>query len=639
MSTRSVVIGTAGHIDHGKSALVRALTGIDPDRLKEERERGITIDLGFAHVEAGGTSLSFVDVPGHERFVKNMLAGAGGIDLVMLVVAADESVMPQTREHFDICRLLRVPAGVIVLTKSDVADAEMQDLAALEVRELTAGSFLEDAPLVRVSARTGAGLGALMSALVEQSARAPSRPVERPARLPIDRVFTVKGFGTVVTGTLIAGRIEEGDELAVLPGHLTVTARGLHVHGASRGGAVAGERVAVNLGGVDVSDLSRGDTLCAAGTIESTRRLDAAIDLLPGAGPLRHGSRVRFHQGTTELMARIAVAGPRRGDAPAGEIPAGGAAYVRVRLEAPAALTRGDRFIMRSYSPAVTIAGGVVLDPQPPRGAVRTAAGLRRFRALDVEPADESRVVTALVDERGAAGLPLAALSSRVGLSVSSAAALVERLCAGGTVVRVDDSLVAVHVLGGLSDALVAAIRKHHLDHALADGLPREEARERIFQRAAPAVFEHVLAALVADRRVVARERLALAGHQVSLTHEEAAAFDAIERLFKAAGLAPPDVPSTALKAQVQPDVADRMAQLLVRRNRLVRIEGMLFHVEVLDELKRAVRAMKAAGVAGVDIGTFKDRYGLSRKYAIPLLEYLDRERVTRRAGAGRVIL
>ena len=637
--SRSLVIGTAGHIDHGKSALVRALTGIDPDRLKEEQARGITIDLGFAHLEAKNTSLSFVDVPGHERFVKNMLAGVGGIDLVLLVVAADESVMPQTREHFDICRLLRVPAGLIVLTKIDAADEDMQELAALEVREMTAGSFLEDAPILKVSARTGEGLDALAAALVEHSVRTPPRAVDRPTRLPIDRVFTVKGFGTVVTGTLVAGRLGEGEQLTVLPRNLPVTVRGLHVHGAPRTDAVAGERVAVNLGGVDVADLSRGDTLGAAGSIETTRRLDALIELLPGAGPLRHGTRVRFHQGTTELIGRIAVAGPRYGDAPAGEIAAGGAAYARVRLEAAVVLTRGDRFILRSYSPAATIAGGVVLDPQPPRGAMRTASGLRRFRALDVEPADESRVVTALVEERGAAGLPSATLVSRLGLSGMAAGTLIDRLRGGGAVVRVGDSLLAPGALARLSELLLAAVRQHHVDHPLADGLPREEARERVFARAGQAVFEHVLDALVADGRIVARERLALAGHQVSLTQEEERAFAAIEELLKAAALAPPDLPAIALKAKVQPDVADRMAKLLVRRHRLVRVDSLLFHVDVLEELKRTVRAMKEAGETGVDIGTFKDRYGLSRKYAIPLLEYLDRERVTRRAGAGRVIL
>jgi selenocysteine-specific elongation factor len=655
MSGRSVVVGTAGHIDHGKSALVRALTGIDPDRLKEERERGITIDLGFAHREVGDTTLSFVDVPGHERFVKNMLAGAGGIDLVMLVVAADESVMPQTREHFDICRLLDVRAGLIVLTKCDIADSDMQDLATLEVRELTAASFLAAAPIVRVSSTTGAGLADLTSALVQLSVMARRRPIDRPARLPIDRVFTVKGFGTVATGTLVAGRLAEGTEVAVLPRGSTVAVRGLHVHGAARREVAAGERVAVNLGGVEVSDVSRGDTLCSPGSIETTRRVDATIELLSSSRPLRHGARVRFHQGTTEVLGRVSVVGSLEdggetlgssdargaslGEQQAGVVPSGAAAYARLKLEGPVVLTRGDRFIIRSYSPAVTIGGGVVLDPQPPRSAVRTEAGLRRFKALDLSLASRSRVVETLVGEQGASGLRRDALITRVGLSRTEADEIVACLCAAGSVVCIEALLLTQSTLDRLSEALYAAIQQHHTVHPLADGIPREEARERIFRRAAPAVFGHVLSRLVDAGRIIARERLALAGHQVSLSDEEMAALDVIEGLVKAARFAPPDISAAAPQAHLQADVADRMAKLLVRRNRLVRLEGMLFHTDVLEDLKKEVRAMRAAGIERIDVGTFKDRYGVSRKYAIPLLEYLDRERVTRRAGASRLIL
>jgi selenocysteine-specific elongation factor len=652
MNDRSVIVGTAGHIDHGKSALVRALTGTDPDRLKEERERGITIDLGFAYLEVAGTTLSFVDVPGHERFVKNMLAGAGGIDLVMLVVAADESVMPQTREHFDICRLLDLHGGLVVLTKCDVADAEMQDLATLEVRELTAGSFLESAPIVRVSSTTGVGLDELRSALVQLSSAARRRPVDRPVRLPIDRVFTVKGFGTVVTGTLVAGRLGEGAELLVLPGGKTVTARGLHVHGERRAEAVAGQRVAVNLGGIEVAELSRGDSLCTAGSIELSRRFDAAVDLLATSRPLRHGARVRFHQGTTEILGRMSVAGAIQkagtlassrdagGAGPSmSEVAPGSSAYVRVRLEAPAVLTRGDRFIIRSYSPTATIGGGVVLDPRPPRGAVRSEAARRRFQALDWNQAEPYGAVQAQITEQREAGVPRQALISRFGLSAAQADDLVDRLCAGGEVACIEDSLVARKAVEQLSGALCDALRQHHSDNPLVDGLPREEARERLFRRAAPGVFEHVLARLVADEKIVSRERLALAGHRIVLSKDEASTLEAIERLFKTARLAPPDLAVAAPEARLQVDVAERMAKLLVRQSRLMRLDGMLFHIEVLEELKNDVRAMKAAGVERIDIGTFKDRYGLSRKYAIPLLEYLDRERVTRRAGAGRVIL
>ena len=304
---RSIVIGTAGHIDHGKSALVKALTGTDPDRLKEEKARGITIDLGFAHAAIGDFDVAFVDVPGHERFVKNMLAGIGGIDAVLLVIAADESVMPQTREHFAICRLLQIRAGVIALTKADLVDADTLELARLEARELVAGSAIADAPIVAVSSKTGDGLDALRAALEDIARSVPTHATDGPPRLPIDRVFSMRGFGTVVTGTLTSGVLNVDEELVVEPSDRRVKVRGIQVHGAPQPSASAGRRVAVNLGGVDVEDLSRGDTLTRDGAYETTRRFDAVIDLLPDAKALRHGARVRFHNGTTELLARVSL--------------------------------------------------------------------------------------------------------------------------------------------------------------------------------------------------------------------------------------------------------------------------------------------------------------------------------------------
>ena len=306
---RSVVIGTAGHIDHGKSTLVRALTGIDPDRLQEEKARGITIDLGFAHAELDGVRLAFVDVPGHERFVKNMLAGVTGIDAVALVVAADESVMPQTREHFDICRLLDVRHGLVVLTKADLVDQDTLELATLEVRELVRGSFLEHQPIVPVSAVDGRGLEHLRGALLTMANALPVRPGAGIARLPVDRAFSVKGFGTVVTGTLVAGQVRVDDELVLVPEARRVKVRGLQAHGETLTSADAGRRLAVNLSGVDLADVRRGDTLTRSGAMVETRIVDAALQLLETAKPLRHGARVRVHAGTSELLGRVAVSG------------------------------------------------------------------------------------------------------------------------------------------------------------------------------------------------------------------------------------------------------------------------------------------------------------------------------------------
>ena len=637
---RSIVVGTAGHIDHGKSALVRALTGTDPDRLKEEKARGITIDLGFAHLESDGIGFAFVDVPGHERFVKNMLAGAGGVDAVMLIVAADESVMPQTREHFQICRLLRVPAGVIVLTKSDLADAETRELARMEVRELVAGSFLADAPVVEVSSKTGAGLDELRGVLAGIARRVPERTSDGPARLPIDRVFSVKGFGTVVTGTLVSGALHAEREVQVLPRDVRAKVRGLQVHGEGAATAAAGRRVAVNLGGVDVADLTRGDTLCTPGAFEPTRRFDAVIDLLEDAKPLKHGARIRFHHGTTELLGRVAIGAARGGAEGTSVVAAGASAYVRVRLEAAAVLTRGDRFILRAYSPSITVGGGVVLDPHPPRTGIRTGAGIARFKALDVDAIAVDGAVRAFIAERQGAGLPRTALVSRAGLSPARAEESVQRMGASKAAVVVGDLLVDPAAIENLSSRLLATLKAHHAAQPLSDGLPREEARERIFGRADPAVFEHVLAALVTARRIVSRDRLALAGHQLSLSPEEAQAQSSLERVYKDAGLAPPDLKTAAATAGIAPAIADRMGALLVRQKTLIKIDVLLFHAAALAGLKSDVKALKdGAQPARVDVASFKERYGISRKFAIPLLEYLDRERVTRRMGDARVVL
>ena len=641
---KSVVVGTAGHIDHGKSALVLALTGTDPDRLKEEKARGITIDLGFAHLTLGGGDLSvaFVDVPGHERFVKNMLAGVGGIDLVVLVVAADESVMPQTREHFDICRLLRVPAGLVALTKADLVDAETLELVRLEVRELVAGSFLEGAPMVPLSSKTGQGLDQFRAALVEAAAKTPGRAAGGVTRLPIDRVFSMRGFGTVVTGTLVSGRVRPDEELAIEPGDRQVKVRGVQVHGARQVEAVAGQRSAVNLGGIEVDDIERGQNLVTPGAFEATRLADAVLEVLPGAKPLKHGARVRFHQGTAEILGRVAIVGPPQALAP------GARAFVRLRFERPAVLARGDRYILRAYSPAVTIAGGHILDPKPPRTAIRTPAALERCRRIDFDPtaqadrvAAELRAAAVMIDDAGVAGLPISALVSRAAIDPGAIGARIDALGAGAHAVRTGDVLVAPAVLERLKTAIVAMLAEHHRGQPLSEGVPREETRERLVGRGHPAVFERALDELAAAGTIAVRDRLALVGHRVSLSPEEERARAAIERVFREAGLKPPDPASLASEAGVAPAVIDRMVTLLQRQKVLVKVDTLLFHDEMLKELKRDVAALKASAGphARIDVAMFKERFGVTRKFAIPLLEYLDRERVTRRVGDARVVL
>ncbi|MBI4486530.1 MAG: selenocysteine-specific translation elongation factor [Acidobacteria bacterium] len=661
---KSVIVGTAGHIDHGKSALVRALTGTDPDRLKEEKVRGITIDLGFAHQTIGGTLVAFVDVPGHERFVKNMLAGVGGIDLVVLVVAADESVMPQTREHFDICRLLRVPAGLIALTKADLADDETLEIARMEVRELVAGSFLDGAPIAAVSSRTGQGLDEVRAALAAAAAKVRGRPIDAVARLPIDRVFSMKGFGTVITGTLVSGRIAVDDELAISPGGRRVKVRGVQVHGAPQREAVAGQRAAVNLGGVEVEEIARGQNLVTPGSFEETRVVDAVVEVLRNGKPLKHGARVRFHQGTTEILGRVAIVGlPRQSTdgAAAGPIvegetaakggpsvAAGSRAFVRLRLERPAILARGDRYILRAYSPAVTIAGGHILDPKPPRTGIRSAAAVERCRRLDFDPvaaearaAADLRAASAMIADSGPAGLPIAGLISRVGVDPGRVDAVIAALVTDRAAIHAGDTLVTPAIVEGLKTSITTMLTEHHRTQPLSEGVPREEVRERLFRRGHPAVFERALEELAAAGGVSVRDRLALASHRVALSPEEERARAAIERVLQAAGLMPPDTATLQAEAGVSAAVVDRVLKLLQRQKVLAKLDTLWFHDAALKKLKADLAELKATSGAGarIDVGTFKERFGVSRKYAIPLLEYLDRERVTRRVGDTRLIL
>ena len=642
---KNVIVGTAGHIDHGKSALVLALTGTDPDRLKEEKDRGITIDLGFAHYRQGNLNVAFVDVPGHERFVRNMLAGASGIDCVLLVVAADESIMPQTREHFDICRLLGVQSGLIALTKSDLVDEETLELVQMETRELVQGSFLDGAPMVAVSARSGAGLDDLREALAGIAGGLDTPATTGIVRLPIDRAFTVRGFGTVVTGTLVSGAIAAEMALDVQPAGHHVKVRGLQVHGEATDRAQSGQRVAVNLAGLDVGDLSRGDVLVQPGGLESTRRLDATLTLLPNTRPLKHGGRVRFHSGTSEVMARVSLAAPvdaGPGELLPGTLTPGREAYARLRLERLAALTRGDRFVLRAYSPVVTIAGGRVLDPAPRRGRLRSPAGFKRLGRLR-ESKDPYAFLVTMVDQAGSRGLSRSQLTPRGGVAFDDVDPVVESLVEQGRVAAVGTVLIAPERVIELRDLVVAWVSTCHTAHPLEPGLAREEARERFSHRAPSEVFDAIVDTLVGDGTLTARDHLALSSHRIALSPEETQVHQGVEACYRLAGLSPPDLGTVASEASASQDTVDRMVKLLLREQVLVKVESLIFHTDELARLKSAVAALKdehpASARVELGVATFKERFGISRKFAIPLLGYLDRERVTRRIGNVRVLL
>ena len=636
----SLIVGTAGHIDHGKSALVRALTGVDPDRLPEEKRRGITIDLGFADLELDDLRIGFVDVPGHERFIKNMLAGAHGIDLLALVIAADEGVMPQTREHFDICRLLGVRNGLVVITKKDLVDEEMLALVEDEARELTVGSFLESAPILSVSSRTGAGLDELRARLTEMGKRVPPRSQDFAMRLPIDRSFSMKGFGAVVTGTLISGKINEGDELELLPSQTNVRVRGLQVHNKSVHEAHAGQRTAVNLAGVDTSQIERGMVLGPAGRLRPTQVVDVWIDVLPNASrAVRSRSRVRLHIGAAEVLGRVRVLEG------ASQIAAGSSGLAQLRLEVPVVALHGDRFILRSYSPAETIAGGVILDPFASKHRARD---LERARELLRLLMHEERAVkfAAFVRAAGDRGLRLGDLAATTGWTNEILNSVAATVRAEGSVLEVGGIYLARENVDRLSSAVLEELDRHHKREPLARGMLRETLREKVFTHSAPELFAGVIARLEAEGKVVSEKDIVrLSRHSVGLSEQDAALSKRIEQIYLAAGVEAPSVDEVMTRANVsatQRAQARKILQLLIDGRKLVRIQGEMFmHAQVVQNLKTRLLtyASQHEPERLIDVAAFKDLAGVSRKYAIPLLEFFDREQVTRRAGDKRLIL
>ncbi len=653
----SVIAGTAGHIDHGKSALVEALTGTHPDRLAEERRRGITIDLGFAHCDLpapaeGGEAarLSFIDVPGHERFVANMLAGIGGIDLVLLVVAADAGVQPQTREHFEICRLLGVEHGLVALTKCDLADEETQALARLEIDELLRGTFLEDAPRIAVSARTGAGLPELRAALARLASMAPPRRVERPFRLPIDRAFSLKGFGAVVTGTLISGTIARGDEIALLGGEPAEAARlererrrvrGLEVHGAAVERAQAGERTALNLAGIEAAELRRGLFAVPPEAFEPASAIYAEVELLATARPLKPHATVHLHAYSASPAAGIA---PLEG----GRLEPGARRLAELRLRVPLPLVPGDRFILRQFSPAVTLGGGVVLEARP-RRARRTPAHLEWLRAWQaaaaMQPAAEAarRQIRLLIEQAEPEGLEAAALGRRTGWGAAEIAAALEAGEHGHALTRAGASWRLAAGVEARARAMLEALEAWHREQPLLPGISAEEWRRRAAIRAPmPSLhgFQQEADRLLAGQRVSAREGLyQLPGRGSQLSAADEAALEKLGAGYRTAGLEPPATAAALAALGLEPARARRLLQMLVREKRLVPIAPeMLLDAGALAELRRRLEEHKTRS-RRLSVADFKQLAGVSRKFAIPLLEYLDRQRVTRRVGEERELL
>jgi selenocysteine-specific elongation factor len=634
LQMKSIIVGTAGHIDHGKTALVKALTGIDADRLEEEKRRGITIDLGFAHMDlpaANGETLrlGFVDVPGHERFVRNMLAGIGGIDMVLLVIAADEAIKPQTREHFDILQLLGVQRGITVLTKSDAVDAETLDVVRLEVEEFLAGTFLDvtKSPIIAVSSLTGTGLDELKVAMVTAGSQVQPRDSQAIPRLPIDRVFTMKGFGTVVTGTLVAGTIRREDELEVFPTGRRVRVRGVQVHGKIADAAIAGQRTALNLAGASTDDLSRGMTLVPPATFEKTRRADVSLRLLTSATrSLKNRARVHFHSYAMETVVKVIVLGAK-------QVAPGEQAFARLKLPQPALLLPGDYFILRQFSPVVTIGGGIVLDASPiPRmpghdDFLKALAGGRDLPILRTR-----------IARRNHHGISMSQLIAETGKTRSLIEAQLSQAVNEGRVLRLAELLIDMPTLEGLKLYIVSSVKAFHKENPLVGGIAKEQLREQA--RASAEVFDAVLGMLIRDKKMeLSSDLVHLPGHGVVMKDEEAESKKNIEDAFSSAGLNVPALREVIAGLRIDKVRAQKIVTLLLRDKILIKVsDELVFHRSALEELRRQLAAHKVRSRT-IDVGKFKELTGVSRKYAIPLLEYLDRERVTRRVGDAREIL
>jgi selenocysteine-specific elongation factor len=634
--TPAHVIGTAGHIDHGKTALVEALTGVWTDRLPEERARGISIDLGFAPLDlgAGAPPVSVVDVPGHEAFVKNMVAGATGIDTVLFVVAADEGMMPQSREHLLVLSALGVERGVVAVTKADLVDAEWLDLVVEAVREELAGGPLAGSPVVAVSARTGAGVETLKAELARAVAARPARALDFPFRLPVDRAFGVAGAGTVVTGTVWSGAVAEGETVTVLPGGGRSRVRSVQVHGEGAPSVEAGRRAALALPGLDAAAVRRGATVVSAGAPwRSHARIDAVVRIARAAPrPLVAGARVRLHHGTRELMARIRPYGGRA-------IEAGAEGVAMLLLEAPLVAAFGDRFVLRSYSPVTTIGGGrvVALDPPRLRGAARRARG-EELRALADAPAAE-RLARALA-AAGTAGVEEAELPFVTGLGAAALAAATAAAESGGDPAarRHGTRWFAAGAHAALGARLVETLTAHHAAEPLQAGLALEAARQRLAP-AHPALVEAAIAEAERSGRVArSGATLALAGHAVEPSGEDARLAALLRQAYAEGGIEPPDTADLAARLAADPRRVRVLQQYLERRGEIVKLASDWYADAAAIQRAQAALVTRLSGEGAAETGVFKELFGVSRKYLIPLLEYFDRSGVTRREGNRRVL-
>ncbi len=633
--TKNLILGTAGHIDHGKTSLVKMLTGVDTDRLPEEKARGITIELGFANLLLpGDIQLGIVDVPGHERFVRAMVAGVGGMDMVMLVIAADEGVMPQTREHLDICRLLGVKQGIVVLTKCDLVAGDWLELVTEEVRDFVAGSFLERAPIVPVSSRQGTGAGELKEELRRMAARIDQKKSDGAFRLPVDRAFTVAGFGTVVTGTLLSGQIRVGDEVELFPSGICTKIRGVQAHGSTAETGSAGQRLALNLQGVDNNLAKRGDVVAPRGLYRSTRTVDVEIVSLKSASrPLKHRSTLRLHSATYEVSAQVILLGRE-------SLEPGESSFAQLRLAHPVLLLNGDPFVLRSYSPSQTVGGGTILDPAPPRRRRRSLEALELLESMSL--GDEMEMVERLVSATLLSGISFQDLLWRTGLSAKRLdAALSLPLSSGKVMQMVRDPrlFLSRESFQALCDLLLSRVEAYLALNPIKDGISREELKTRVPARSDGRYFTQCLQYLEAEKRVVAdRDQVRLPGRKGEDVAGNADIQQKIEEMLISGGAEPPTVRELCELLLLPEKPVIEHLSLLARQGRAVKVKNDIFYapapLQVITE--KTLEYLRAKGE--ITPSEFREITGLSRKFMIPLLEYFDSLKMTVRVGDKRIM-
>lgn len=630
-----LILGTAGHVDHGKTALVKALTGVDTDRLKEEKERGITIELGFAPLKLpNGRIIGIVDVPGHERFIKNMVAGAAGMDFVMLVIAADEGVMPQTREHMTICSLLGISNGLVVITKSDLADPDWLALVTDEVQEFLHGTFLDGAPLVTASARTGEGLQSIIESIETLVEKAQHKADAGIFRLPIDRIFTMKGFGTVVTGTMISGRIEVGENVEIFPSKRTAKIRGIQVHNTAVTSAEAGQRTAVNLQGLEKEAVERGEVLAHPDTLIGSKRLDVKLRYLPFSDrKLKHRSMVRLHTGTNEVMARVILLDRN-------ELVPGEQAWAQILTDHPVAVVAADRFVIRSYSPVMTLGGGTILDPLAGKHKRDGSISFQPWHRLDDGP-PEGRVEE-IVGRSGSMGISIRELVVRTGLPDDHIRVILTDMFSSNQVILLDRDeyrVISRFACDIYEEKLLEALKGYHRRFPLKEGVTREELRALTGRFVSPKFFHWALQSLEKGQKVVMdREFVRLTAHRVRLEEDLSALQKNVEGLFIQGDLSPPTVREILDRFAGQKEGVLEVLKVMQQEGTLIKAgEELYFHRDRINKLLEDYRALLIKEGQATP-ASFRDLTGVSRKFIIPLMEYFDRVKLTIRTGEHRIL-